>query len=146
MLGKDHRCSAGYWHRLRAEGLGRLLSALPSWPRTLGCLGCRGGAVRAFQGAQNNPQISATYQEGLGDRRVTFQAGTRTFLRFSIKNESIQGSCCGSGTPSAFPGRRHSIGQRPGEPSPVIGPIWERKQGRHREGRWFAQGHTAGRW
>lgn len=105
-----------------------------------------GGAVRAFQGAQDHPQISATYQEGLGGRRVTPQAGTRAFLRFSIKNESIQGTCCESGTPSAFLGRRHSIGQQPGEPSPVIGPIWERKQGRHREGRWFAHGHTAGRW
>lgn len=76
-----------------------------------------------FQGAQDHPQISAACQEGLGDHRVTTRAGTWAFLSFSIKNESIQGTCCEPGTRSAFLVRRRSTRHRPGGKVPLWVPF-----------------------
>lgn len=127
VLGKDRHYARGCCHRLRGVSVWGGCSPL--------CPVGRGpqlsGGVRAFQEAQYHPQISATCQEGLGDHRVATRAGTWAFLRFSIKNESIQGTCVSQGL-QVCSCKKALHPPQPREEGPVTGPICQRKQGRPR--------------
>lgn len=89
------------------------------------------GVVRAFQGAQDHPQISATCQEGLGDCRGPLGQVLGPFSGLVLKTNPSRAPALSQGLQVRSCKKALHLPQ-PWEEGPVTGPIWQRKQGRPR--------------